>query len=101
MRDAFLKVRENHQEISKVYDSGNQESLVEYASRKAESAEVRAADVSVGVASTVGRMMVKKSYEKMLGYRQGQPAAEEAWEHGESCVGDSANGNERSYRFCF
>ena len=71
MRDAFLKVRENHQDIAKEYDSGRgQESPVEYADRKTESAEVRVTDASVRAVSMAGRMMAKKSYEKMRGYRQ-------------------------------
>ena len=95
MRDAFLKVRENHQEISKAYDSGGgQESPVEYADRKTESAEVRVADTSVRAVSMAGRMMAKKSYEKMRGYRQEQFAAEEARENTESFAGDSSKGNE-------
>ena len=66
IRDALLKVRENHQEISKAYDSnGGRESPVEYADRKTEAAEGRVADASVRAVSTAGRMMAKKSYEKM------------------------------------
>ena len=95
MRDALLKVKENHQDISKAYDSGgSQESPVEYADRKAESAEVQVADVSVRAVSTAGCMMAKKSYEKIRGYRQEQPVAEEARENAESRAGDSPKGNE-------
>ena len=95
MRDAFLKVRENHQEISKAYDSGgSRESPVEYAGRKTESAEVRVADASVRAVSMAGRMMAKKSYEKMRGYRQEQSVAVEDRENAESRAGDSPKGNE-------
>ncbi len=94
MRDVLLKVRENQQDISKAYDSGgSQESPVEYADRKTEAAEVRVADASVRAVSTAGRMMAKKSYEKMRGYRQEQSATEETRENTESCAGDSSKGN--------
>lgn len=95
MRDAFLKVRENHQDISKAYDSGGgQESPVEYADRKIEAAEGRVADASVRAVSMAGRMMAKKSYEKMRGYRQEQSVAVEDRENAESRAGDSPKGNE-------
>lgn len=95
MRDTFLKVRENHQDITKEYDSGGSyESPIEYAGRKTESAEGWVADASVRAVSTAGRMMAKKSYEKMRGYREEQSAAEEARENAESRAGDLPKGNE-------
>ena len=54
------------------------------------------ADASVRAVSTAGRMMAKKSYEKMRGYRKEQSAAEEARENAESRAGDSPKGNEDS-----
>ncbi|MEY8491684.1 hypothetical protein AALC16_01575 [Lachnospiraceae bacterium 29-91] len=94
MRDTLLKGRENHQDISKVSDSGgSQESPVEYADRKTESAEERMAGASVKAVSTAGRVMAQKSYEKMRGFRQEQPKTEEARGNAESCAENSANGN--------
>lgn len=94
MRDTLLKVRENHQDISKVSDSGgSQESPVEFADRKVESAEKRMADVSIRAVSTAGRVMAKKSYAKIRGYRQEHPKTEETRGNVESCAAASANGN--------
>lgn len=94
MRDVVLKAKEKSHDISEAYGSSySRESPEGYAGRKVESAEGRAIDVSVRAVSTAGRIMVKKSYEKLRGYRQEQPMAKEIRENMEGCAGDSANGN--------
>ena len=94
MRDTVLKTKEKPHDISEAYGSGSgQESPVEYADRKVEYAEDWAAGVSVKAVTTAGRIMAKRSYEKMRGYRQEQSAAEEAGENTEDSAGDSVNGN--------
>ncbi len=94
MRDTILKTKEKSQDMSEIYgSSSNRESPAGYAGQKVEFAEERAAGVSVRAVSTAGRIMVKKSYEKVRGYMREQPGAKEARENAESCMGNSSNGN--------
>ena len=94
MRDAVLKTKEKSHDISETHGSGcGQESPEGYADRKVESAERRVFDTSVRAVSTAGRIMVKKPYEKIRGYRQEQPMTEDIRENEEGYAGDSVNGN--------
>lgn len=94
VRDAVLKAKEKPHDISEAYGSGqSRESSVEYADRKVESAGGRAADASVRAVSTAGRVMMKKSYEKLRGYNQEQPMAEYARKNTEGFAGDSVKGS--------
>ena len=66
MRDAVLKAKEKSHDISEAGSSGDsQESPTEYASRKITSAEEQAASVTVRAVSGAGRVMAKKSFEKI------------------------------------
>ncbi len=97
MRDMALKAKEKSHSISEAGSFENDmESPVEYASRKVYSAEERTAGVTVKGVSAAGRIMVKKSYEKIKERRREEAvvedAAENPKEHAEDCIND--NGKE-------
>lgn len=94
MRDMVLKTKEKSHDISEAGSSGdNQESPVEYADRKVASAEERAASVTVRAVSGAGRVLVKKSYEKIKERRRERAVAdkveERVEEYAEDCINDS------------
>lgn len=92
MRDAVLKSKEKSHGISEADPSGDsQESPVEYANRKVASAEERGASLTVRTISGAGRVMAKKSYEKIKERRRGQAVAEEVERSAEECVEDCVN----------
>ena len=78
MRDAVLKAKEKSHDISEAGSSGDsQESPTEYASRKITSAEEQAASVTVRAVSGAGRVMAKKSFEKIKERRRERAVANE------------------------
>ena len=89
MRDMVLKAKEKSHDISESRSSGDrQESPVEYADRKVASAGERAASVTVRAVSGAGRVLAKKSYEKIKERRREQVAADEVEERAEEYAED-------------
>ena len=92
MRDAVMKAKEKRHCISEADVAGDrQESPAEYASRKVASAEERAASVTVRAVSGAGRILAKKSYEKIKEYRQERPVIDETGESVEEYTEDGVN----------
>ena len=94
MRDMALKAKEKSHSVSEAGGSGSDtETPVEYASQKVISVEERTAGVTVKGVSAAGRIMAKKSYEKIKERRREQTVVENVEDNTEEYAGDYINAN--------
>lgn len=98
MRDMVLKAKEKSHDISDAGSSrDSKESPVEYADRKVASTEERAASVTASAVSGAGRVLVKKSYEKIKERRRERAVADEVEESVEEYAEDCVNGTVKDH----